>query len=395
LNDVAALVAMHVNQISETESSYGPPIALAEFLKRKTQSCAIITHPFSWSHPSPSRVEWVQKGKTVRKITLPNFPLPEPAAYFRDLVVGICAILFLQLRVEFYVGADGINTIAGLVLRRLGRAKTVVYYSIDYSPARFHNPLLNGAYHVLDKFCARRSDYVWNLSSRMANVRRKQGVEDKRNLVVPVGTSPGRIRPTTEREGNTIVFLSHLIPSKGIDIVLDAMPIVLADVPNAKLVIIGHGPYEDRIKKIIIERKLESNIFLYGSMNHEEILRILPSFALGLAPYSPSPDSITWYADPTKIKDYLSCGLAVVMTGVPEIASEVERREAGIIVSYSSNQLADAVVKLLSSSDLEHLQRNAHVMAGEYDWSKLFSSAIKIAETTDDRQPSIMDLPQP
>src|SRR6266566_4215749 len=100
LNDVAALVAMHVNQISETESSYGPPIALAEFLKRKTQSCAIISHPFSWSYPSPSRGERIQEGRVVRRITLPNFPLPEPVAYLRDLAVGICAVLFLQLRVS-------------------------------------------------------------------------------------------------------------------------------------------------------------------------------------------------------------------------------------------------------------------------------------------------------
>jgi glycosyltransferase involved in cell wall biosynthesis len=381
LNNVAALVAMHVIQISETESSYGPPIALTEFLKKKTQSYAVISHPFSWSYPSPSTVEWIQQGKAVRKITLPNFRLPEPAAYLRDLVVGICAVLLLQLRVELYVGADGINTLAGLVLRKLGRAKTVVYYSIDYTPSRFHNPLLNGVYHALDRFCAKRSDYVWNLSSRMANVRRKQGVEDTRNLVVPVGTSPRRVNPNLGREEKNIVFLSHLTPSKGVEIVLDAMPIVLARLPKVKLVIIGHGPYEHRIKEIISERKLESNVFLYGPMNHEMILGTLPSFAVGLAPYRPSPDSITWYADPTKIKDYLSCGLPVIVTNVPEVASEVEKKRAGMIVEYSAEDLADAVIKLLGSSELEQFQRNAYSMALEYDWSRLFSRTIELCKT--------------
>jgi glycosyltransferase involved in cell wall biosynthesis len=368
---------MHVVQVSEKEVSYGPPIAFAEFLKERTQSCAIISHPFAWSYPSSSKGEWIQNGRIVRRITLPKFPLPEPVSYLRDLAVGICGVLFLRSRVELYVGADGINTIAGLVLRKLGRARTVVYYSIDYTPSRFHNPLLNGAYHALDKFCARRSDYVWNLSSRMANVRRKQGVQDKRNLVVPVGTSLVRNRPPKERDRNTVVFLSHLTPSKGIEIVLEAMPIVLAHLPKAKLVIIGYGPYADRIKEIINDRKLESNVFLRGPMTHEKILNILPSFALGLAPYSPDPKNITWYADPTKVKDYLACGLPVVVTNVPEVASELEKRGAGTIIQYSAMDLALAVIRLMSSHRLESFQQNAYAMAAEYDWHTLFVRAIE------------------
>jgi glycosyltransferase involved in cell wall biosynthesis len=235
LTEIEILVAMHVNQISETESSFGPPPALAEFVKENTQSCAVITHPFSWSHSSASKVELVFKGKTVQKIILPRLPLPEPVAYLKDLLVNVWAVLFLRLKVRLYVGADGINTLAGLVILGLGRGNTVVYYSIDYTPTRFRNTFLNGAYHALDTFCARRADFVWNLSSRMARVRKMQGLEEARNLVVPVGTSPRRIIPAVKKDRTAIVFLSHLIHSKGVDIALDAISIVSSRVPNVKL----------------------------------------------------------------------------------------------------------------------------------------------------------------
>ena len=155
------------------------------------------------------------------------------------------------------------------------------------------------------------------------------------------------------------------------------MPMVVARVPGVKLVIIGHGPYEARIKEIINERKLESSVSLYGPMNHERILSVLPSFALGLAPYSPSPNSITWYADPTKIKDYLTCGLPVVVTNVPEVASELEKRGAGTIIQYSAGDLAQAVIRLMSPQHLERFQKNAYAMAAEYDWNALFVRAIE------------------
>jgi glycosyltransferase involved in cell wall biosynthesis len=109
----------------------------------------------------------------------------------------------------------------------------------------------------------------------------------------------------------------------------------------------------------------------------------LPSFAVGLAPYSPSPDNITWYADPTKVKDYLSCGLAVVVTNVPEVALEIEKKGAGVITQPSGEGLADAVVTLLTSPILEQFQSNAYAMALEYDWNRLFASAIKLSNTNE------------
>jgi glycosyltransferase involved in cell wall biosynthesis len=380
MRNIEILTATHVNQISEGEISYGPPIAFIDFLRRNIQRSASISHPFSWSHPSRSRVDLYFDGHTQYTVSFPRVALPEPLSYLKDLLVNVWVVFSLGLRTELFVGADGINTLAGLILKTLGYVKVVAYYSIDYTPRRFDNRLLNTAYHTLDNICVRRSDYVWNLTSRMAAVRMRQGLEPRRNIVIPVGANQEPRSLLMKKDQKAIVFLSHLVLSKGVDIVLDSMSSIIKEIPNAKLFIIGSGPSESRMKEVVSERDLDAHVVFLGPMNHERILDTLPSFAVGLAPYNPSPDNITWYADPTKIKDYLSCGLPVVVTNVPEVALEIERKGAGVIVQHSAKELASAVVKLLNSPELEHFQSNAYAMATEYDWTRLFSIAIKLSK---------------
>jgi len=380
MKEITILSAAHVNQISDQDTSYGPPIALVEYLRQNVPKSASIQHPFSWSHPSGSRIEVFLDRRTQRAIVIPKLNLPEALSYLKDLVIDVLAPVVLRMRIRLYVGSDGINALAGLILRRFGFVEVVAYYSIDYTPKRFQHRLLNAAYHALDRFCVRRSDYVWNLTSRMVNVRRAQGLEDSRNLLIPVGTNLDRRNPLLGKDQRSIVFLSHLIRSKGVELVLDAMRLIHRKTPDVKLTIIGDGPSALAMKGMAGKMGLEKSTLFLGPMNHASVLAILPSFAVGLAPYLPSPDNIAWYADPTKVKDYLSCGLPMVITDVPEVAAEVAKKGAGLMVPYSAEHVADAVTKLLGSNDLEVFQKNAYSMAHAYEWTKLFSQTIQLSK---------------
>jgi glycosyltransferase involved in cell wall biosynthesis len=48
-----------------------------------------------------------------------------------------------------------------------------------------------------------------------------------------------------------VVFVGKLIVSKGIDLLLAAWPLVLADVPEARLVVIGFGAYDETVKRLL------------------------------------------------------------------------------------------------------------------------------------------------
>jgi UDP:flavonoid glycosyltransferase YjiC (YdhE family) len=65
-----------------------------------------------------------------------------------------------------------------------------------------------------------------------------------------------------------------------------------------------------------------------------------------------------------------------VVTNVPEVASELERRGAGAIIEYSADDLARAVIDMMTSQHLDRFQANAYAMAADYDWNTLFARAI-------------------
>lgn len=310
-------------------------------------------------------------------LAFPKIILPEVLSYLKDMLVNILFMIVLGLRTRIYVGADGLNTLTGLVLRKLGYARTVVYYSIDYTPRRFDNRLMNAIYHAIDNLCVKRSDYVWNLSSRMADVRKRQGIGEERNLIVPVGVTLSGAEVDSYDQPRTMVFLSRLVRSKGMDLVLDALPQILSHIPDVRLIVIGAGPYEIRMKEIVRERNLSDHVAFLGPMNHNALLDLLPRFAIGLAPYPPWRDSITWYADPTKVKDYLACGLPVIITRVPEVYKEMKKSGAGTVIDYSSDALARAAVELLSDDDRLILAKHRALnLSHEYLWDKVYADAF-------------------
>src|SRR5690606_6446004 len=93
--------------------------------------------------------------------------------------------------VDLYVGVDNFNAFWGVILKKLGWVKEVVYYTIDYVPVRFQNPVLNDVYHWMDKFCVRNADVVWNVSPRIAEGREEFHNVDiahrEKHTVAPIG----------------------------------------------------------------------------------------------------------------------------------------------------------------------------------------------------------------
>ena len=60
------------------------------------------------------------------------------------------------------------------------------------------------------------------------------------------------------------------------------------------------------------------------------MLRIyLRNVPLGLQFTSLSSDSMTQYTDPSKPKQFMACGLPVIITAVPWVAEEIEKKQYG------------------------------------------------------------------
>ena len=383
LDELSVLIVSHI------AFGTGHSQELENFLKRRVQKLVFIGHPFFYVEAKNSFVTIYEKGRFKSKIEAPKIMGPEFLFYLKDFVLTFYFILRLKSRFDIYVGADPLNALVGILLRQLSIVRVAIFYVIDYVPVRFKNPIFNGIYHFIDRICVYHANYTWNLTSAMMDARAKRGIKNKKTnqIVVPTGTPFDRVKhlPIEEINKTNMVFISHLRKGQGIELILEAMPMVVEKIPSVKLIVIGTGQLEKKIKREVKEKKIDNNVLFLGYIeNHEEAEKIISKCGVGIAPYVPDSGSFTWYADPGKPKVYLGCGVPVIITKVPEVAFEIEKRGAGIVIDYNKHELIDAIVKLLTNYEMYcQCRRKALEFASEYTWDNIFFKAFNQILTTE------------
>jgi len=361
LRSLTVLIVSHV-------SSTGPAHELERYLAPRARQLLFIGHPLRAAAERRSFAHIrLSDGDVRRRRSLPAWMGSEAAS--TPIHVGLTLWWgWREPKADLYIGLGGINAFCGLLLRAAGRVE---------------NRLLDWIYRHIDSFCAVRSDRVWNLGSRMVEAREQFGnvSPDIRanQITVPMGTDPDVEQPLpSEIERFTIAFMGNLLRAdQGVEILLEALPRVLDAVPDARLLILGDGPHRANLEALRDRLGLSDRVEFAGAIaDHRELLQRLARCAVGVAPYGDDPESLTWVTDPGKPKAYLSAGLPVVITRVPEIAADFESRGAGVISGHSPSELADAIVQVLAAPDYEHYRERARAMAQDYAWPKLFSAAL-------------------
>ncbi|MBF5031228.1 glycosyltransferase family 4 protein [Micromonospora sp. ANENR4] len=150
-----------------------------------------------------------------------------------------------------------------------------------------------------------------------------------------------------------VVCVSRLVPRKGQDMLIRALPEIRRRVPDAALLVVGGGPYRSTLEKLARQTGLERDVVFTGSVPSAE----LPAhYAAGDV-----------YAMPcrTRNRGLDVEGLGIVYleasaTGLPVVAGDsggapdaVREGETGYVVGGRDvAQLADRVATLLADRDL-------------------------------------------
>jgi glycosyltransferase involved in cell wall biosynthesis len=362
----------------------GPAQELVEYLRNRADRVDFIGHPFPYARDIRTFHEMFLNGDRTALRKASAWRLPSVLMFVKDFVFTINWLAREKKGFQLCVGVDSLNCLAGIFLKRMGRVRYVVFYTIDYAPNRFANPILSHLYRILDRYCVNNSDLTWNLSPRMSDVRRKTHSPLRgREVTVPVGVWLSRIKPLpiSEIDRRSMAFIGHLRRGHGIELIIRSMPEILAKIPTAKLVIIGTGPLEEELRQVVGELQLTSNVEFVGLVESQEIAeRIISKCSTGLAPYEPSQNSFSYYTDPGKPKLYLACGLPVITTSVPWISGLISERKMGLVIRFEQEEMVQAVTRLLTDDDFyETCRQNALNYAKDLDWPGIFDYAL--AET--------------
>lgn len=368
-----------VVEVTHITEIYGPAEALENYLKQNYNEFLIIAHPLHISSLNNSIYKIHANGELQNINRYRIFKSSEVISYLQHFLLTLYILMKTKRKFNIYIGVDNLNAFAGILLKAFGLVNKVVFYVIDYTPRRFKSKSLNAIYYILDVICARYADNIWSVSERIANLWKRLGIEGRKSVVVPIGIEIKEIKrvPLSSVRKNVLVFVGHLTRSKGVQLAIEAMEEITKKFADIRLEIIGTGPFERELKEIVRRKKLEKWVNFLGKMQHKKLMQYLPTCGIALATYEPDPSSITYYADPTKPKEYLACGLPVIITRVPWIAREIEEKPMGIAINYDKYELINAITKLILDYDFyETCRRNAAEFTFKLDWNRIFDKAF-------------------
>lgn len=105
---------------------------------------------------------------------------------------------------------------------------------------------------------------------------------------VPDWAEETAVKPqASERSGKTIVSVGRLVERKGFDTGIEALEIVRREIPDAIYVIIGNGPYRQKLERMINERNLGESVKILSDvpdvsdyLSHADVF-ILPARQVG------------------------------------------------------------------------------------------------------------------
>ena len=138
----------------------------------------------------------------------------------------------------------------------------------------------------------------------------------------------------------TIVVISRLFYNKGTDLLIAALPRIMALHPNVRFIIAGSGPKAIDLEQTIERHVLQDRVQLLGPVRHDEVRDVMVQGHIYLHP------SLT-EAFGTVIVEAASCGLYVVCTrvgGIPEVLpthmTEFAKPEEDDIVAATGRAIA-------------------------------------------------------
>ena len=174
----------------------------------------------------------------------------------------------------------------------------------------------------------------------------------------------------------TLLFVGRLGYEKAIDVTLLAFAKTLEKDPEAKLILIGRGPAEDELKKIVKEKKIENSVLFTGLIQNDEIIgsRILNKVAAFVTASLSENQAMT-------VIEALCSGAPVLCADVENMTNLVSPEQGWYFEGGNVNDLAEKMHYVLNHpEEAKEKGINARKSIDKYDGRNVAKEFLALYE---------------
>jgi glycosyltransferase involved in cell wall biosynthesis len=166
-------------------------------------------------------------------------------------------------------------------------------------------------------------------------------------------------------QGPLVLYLSRLNAKKGLDLLVKAFALVINQMPNARLAIVGSGDppsFESEVKGWLHEHSVENRTVMPGLLVGQERLQAFADADVFVFPSEAENFGFAMF-------EAMASRVPVVVSDTLDYAAEVQRYESGLLVRRDPQEFANAIVRLLGDPDLRRsMGENGLQLAQAYSW---------------------------
>jgi len=180
------------------------------------------------------------------------------------------------------------------------------------------------------------------------------GVAPDKVEVIPMGVDLKGLftpDPGVQRKTDELLFVGRLVEVKGLQILLDAMPKVLAKHPGIRLVVAGAGPLESELRASAAKLNMTDCVDFLGMVPQLKLPSLYQQATLAVFPFIVTKSGVQ-EGFGLVVVEAMGCCCPVIAGDLPAIQDTVVHEENGLIFPSGNAQvLADSILKLLDDPE--------------------------------------------
>lgn len=243
------------------------------------------------------------------------------------------------------------------------------------------NFMIWSIYTFIERYSLSRLDKLIavNRSAKQYYSKKKRNLDDK-TVVIPVGIDMEMFKPLDKgkmrekygfnQEETIILYIGRFSVEKDLELLLKAFKDLIPEIPKARLILLGKGPEDERLRKIVKTQHIDGVTFM-KPVKHEDIPEIINC-----------ADVLTlcslFEGMPTVVLEALACGVPVVSTDVGDVSNVVVNGKTGQLVrNRDPESLKNAILKVIRNGEVDYFN-SCIAVAKRYSWDNISQKIMEV-----------------
>lgn len=200
------------------------------------------------------------------------------------------------------------------------------------------------------------------------------GVKSEKISIMSNGVDLSLFDINIKKNPKKIVFAGAMYYHRGLDILLEAIPLVIKKIPDAKFVLIGSGAEMNKLKKVVLKNKLKNSVEFKGWIKREQIPENIADASIGIGPLRLT--DVTSRALPIKVLEYMAVSLPIIAQKGTLSDDVLIDGKNGYFIN-TKEDLAEKIIFLLNDIKKINLMGNqSKCMVQKFEWSDIIKEFL-------------------